>query len=109
MGVLPKKESPTKELCFSCVTPPLEFLASNSHFTLEEAIKSYADVVLDHLAWFDKGHLISKCLFGVLNLFQKTNENQSTWANIVVKLNSFGWFLEETSSDRKIVLNLSDL
>ena len=50
VGVLPKKESPTKELCFSCVTPPLEFLASNSHFTLEEAIKSYADVVLDHLA-----------------------------------------------------------
>ena len=58
VGVLPKKESPTKELCFSCVTPPLEFLASNSrkldeskgtHFSVEEAIKSYADVVLNHL------------------------------------------------------------
>ena len=32
-----------------------------------------------------KGKLISKCLFGVFNFFQKTNENKSTWGFIVVK------------------------
>ena len=43
-----------------------------------------------------KGHLISKCLFGVFNFFQKTNENKSTWGTIIVKSNSFVHFLEET-------------
>ena len=28
--------------------------------------------------WFVKGQLISKCLFGVFNFLQKTNENKST-------------------------------
>ena len=42
-----------------------------------------------------KGQLISKCLFGVLNFFQKTNEIKSTWDIIVVKSNSFVCFLEE--------------
>ena len=32
-----------------------------------------------------KGHLISKCLFGVFNFLQKTNENKSIWGFIVVK------------------------
>ena len=32
-----------------------------------------------------KGQLISKCLFGVFNFLQKTNENKSTWGFIVVK------------------------
>ena len=35
------------------------------------------------------GHLISKCLFSVLNFFQKMNENRSTWGIIAVKSNSF--------------------
>ena len=42
-----------------------------------------------------KGQLISKCLFGVFNFFQKTNKNKSTWDIIVVKLNSFVRFLKE--------------
>ena len=45
-----------------------------------------------------KGQLISKCLFGVFNYFQKTNKNKSTWGTIVVKSNSFVRFLEETSA-----------
>ena len=36
-----------------------------------------------------KGQLILKCLFGVFNFFQKTNENKLTWGIIVVKSNSF--------------------
>ena len=42
-----------------------------------------------------KGQLISKCLIGAFNFFQKTNENKSTWGIIVVKSNSFVRFLEE--------------
>ena len=45
-----------------------------------------------------KGQLISKCLFGVFNFFQKMNENKLTWGIIVVKSNSFVRFLEETSA-----------
>ena len=41
-----------------------------------------------------KGQLFSKCLFGVFNFLQKTNENKSTWGIIVVKLNFFVLFLE---------------
>ena len=41
--------------------------------------------------YFPKGQLISKCLFGVFNFFQKTNENTS----IHVKMNSFACFSEE--------------
>jgi len=37
----------------------------------------------------NKGQLISKCLFGVFNFFQKTNEDKSTWGIKVVKPNSF--------------------
>ena len=42
-----------------------------------------------------KCQLISKCLFGVFNFIQKTNENKSTWGIIVVKSYSFVHFLEE--------------
>ena len=42
-----------------------------------------------------KGHLISKCLFGVFKFFQKTNKNKSTWGIIVAKSNFFICFLEE--------------
>ena len=42
-----------------------------------------------------KGHLISKCLFSVFKLFQKTNEIKSTWGIIVVKSNFFVRFLGE--------------
>ena len=45
-----------------------------------------------------KGQLISKCLFGGFNFFQKTNENKSTWGIIVVKSNSSVHFLEESSA-----------
>ena len=30
-----------------------------------------------------KGQLVSKCIFGVFNFLQKTNENKSTWGFIV--------------------------
>ena len=42
-----------------------------------------------------KCQLISKCLFGVFNFFQKTDENKSTWGILVVKSNSFVHFLED--------------
>ena len=42
-----------------------------------------------------KGQLISKCLFGVFDFSQKTNENKSTWGIIVVKSNFFIRILEE--------------
>ena len=42
-----------------------------------------------------KGQLVLKCLFGVFNFLQKTNENKSTWVIIVVKSNLFVRFLEE--------------
>ena len=42
-----------------------------------------------------KGQLISKCLFGVLNFFQKPKENKSAWGIIVVKSDSFVCFLEQ--------------
>ena len=32
--------------------------------------------------------------FGVFDFFQKSNENKSTWCIIVVKLNSFVYFLK---------------
>ena len=41
-----------------------------------------------------RGHLISKCLFGVFTFFQKMNENKPT----VVKSNLFVRFLEEMSA-----------
>ena len=37
----------------------------------------------------------SKCLFGVFNFSQKTNENKSTWGIIVLKSNFFVRFLGE--------------
>ena len=42
------------------------------------------------VSWFRNGFLGSSIFL------QKTNENKSTWGNIVVKLNSFVRFLEET-------------
>ena len=46
-----------------------------------------------------KGQLISKCLFGVFNFFQKMNENKSTWGVIVhSKVEFVCSFLEETSA-----------
>ena len=53
------------------------------------------------LFWFPasvkhtKDKLISKCLLGVCNFSQKTNENKSTWGIIVVKLHFFDGFLGE--------------
>ena len=48
-----------------------------------------------YTAYTFKGQLISKCLFGVLNFFQNTNENKSTWVIMIVKSNFFIHFLEE--------------
>ena len=48
--------------------------------------------MLKYRAWINtatKGQLISKCLFGVFDFSQKTNENKSTWGIIVVKSNFF--------------------
>ena len=42
-----------------------------------------------------KGQLISKCLFGVFNFFQKMKENKLSSGIVVVKLNSFVVLLEE--------------
>ena len=42
-----------------------------------------------------KGQLISKCLFGVLNSYKKTNKNNSTWGTIVVRSNFLVHSLEE--------------
>ena len=45
-----------------------------------------------------KDQLISKCLFAVLNFFQKTNENELNWGIIVLKLDWFVRFLGESSA-----------
>ena len=60
------------------------------HFCLTEVIYS-----LVHNFCLFKGHLISKCLYGVFKFFKKTNKNKSTWGVIVVKLKNFIRFLEE--------------
>ena len=52
-----------------------------------------------------KGQLISKCLFGVFNFLQKTNENKSTWGIIIVKSNLFVCFLEEIDDLKKTFRN----
>ena len=44
---------------------------------------------------FAKGQLISKCLFGVFNFFQETNENKSHSSKNEFKTNSFIHSLEE--------------
>ena len=48
-----------------------------------------------------KGQLILKWFYGVVDFLQKPNENKSTLGIIVVKLNSFVHFLEETSAWKK--------
>ena len=48
-----------------------------------------------------KGQLISKCLFGVFNFSQKTNENMSTWGIVVVKSNFFVRFLRELKMPKR--------
>ena len=55
-----------------------------------------------------KGQLISKCLFGVFNLSQKTNENKSTWGIIVVKSNFFVRFWVNWGY-QKDILKITDL
>ena len=55
-----------------------------------------------------KGQLISKCLFGVFNFSQKTNENKSTWGIIIVKLIFFVRFSGELRIP-KVLLKLTDL
>ena len=52
-----------------------------------------------------KGHLISKCLFGVINFFQKTNENKSTRSKVEFVCSFFG----RNVGLKKIISNLSDL
>ena len=49
----------------------------------------------------NNGQLISKYIFGVFSFLQKRNENKTTWGIIVVKLNSFVRFLEETLAWKK--------
>ena len=39
-----------------------------------------------------KGHLISKCLFGVFNFPKKQKKNNLTWGSIVIKSNFFVCF-----------------
>ena len=55
-----------------------------------------------------KGQLISKFLFGVINFFQKTNKNKSTWVIIVVKSNFFVRFWKNWRY-QKVLLKLTDL
>ena len=45
----------------------------------------YLSLVSSKSTWSTKGHLISKCQFGVFNFSQKMNENKSTWGIIVLK------------------------
>ena len=54
---------------------------------------------------FTKGQLISKCLFGVFNFLQKTNENKSDSSKIEFVCSFFGGNV----SLKKIILILSDL
>ena len=65
-----------------------------SEFAFISFHKAFFDIIV-RIAVFTKGQLISKCLFGVFNFFQKTNKNKSTWGIKVVKSNYFVRFLEE--------------
>ena len=47
-------------------------------FLLHENSSLFTKNFLEKLCRVVKGQLISKCLFGVFNFFQKTNENKST-------------------------------
>ena len=50
-----------------------------------------------------KGHLISKCLFGVFKYFQKMNENKSTWGIISSYVEFFVRFLRIPKSSFEII------
>ena len=53
-----------------------------------------------------KGQLISKCLFGVFNFSQKTNENKSTWGIIVFsKVEFFRSFFGRIEDTKKSFWN----
>ena len=52
-----------------------------------------------------KGHSISKCLFGVFNSPNITNQNNSTRGDIVVKLNLFVCFFGRIEGTKTTFLN----
>ena len=52
-----------------------------------------------------KGQLTSKCLFGVFNFSQNTNENKLTWGIIVVKSNFFLSFFGRIEDTKKSFWN----
>ena len=54
-----------------------------------------------------KGHLISKCLFGVFKYFQKMNENKSTWGIISSYVEFFVRFLRIPKSSFEIIWPLA--
>ena len=56
-----------------------------------------------------KGHLISKCFFGVFNSPKSQTKNNSTWGAIVVKLIFFSFFFWENWRYQKDISKLTDL
>ena len=66
---------------------------------------NFFDRKIGSWTYLSKGQLISKCLFGVLTFFQKTNENKSTSSKTEFVLSFFG----RNVGLKKIISNLSDL
>ena len=62
-----------------------KYLFSKLDMSIEKFRTNY--LVITNWTWNvqTKGQIISKCLFGVFNFLQQTNENKLTWGFIVVK------------------------
>ena len=66
----------------------------SSHFSVIK--RNFESKLVPYFMCLDSnGQLILKCLFGVFDFFQKTNENKSTRGIKVVESNLFVRFLEE--------------
>ena len=103
MSISHNMQSRSLQLSTAILKSNLNLYTSNIHknYFVKPASKVVSVWKTDEiLCFFSTGHdkcqLISKCRFGVFNFFQKMNKNKSTWGIIVVKLNSFVQFLEES-------------
>ena len=85
---MPYAESSSARHETSCRTSILfsSQLNINSEYLFfgQKGVQTHSESVSWLMSWTDhiKGHLISKCIFGVFAFFQKTNENKSTSSKV---------------------------
>ena len=93
---MPYAESSSARHETSCRTSILFSSQSNINseylFFGQKGVQTHSESVSWLMSWTDhiKGHLISKCLFGVFAFFQKTNENKSTSSKVEFVRSFFG-------------------